>query len=895
MKKRCIVILALLLAVLCAVQTPLCVFAESKPRFISDMIMLTVTDGSAETAKGKLTGEYAGYQLMKDPIYAGDGCSTFIAYKITTDPDQAITDVQAMHMNGGYSYDEYRSYIEKMQKLSANLVGNLIVAVNEARTNYQKAIAKEKTSDEEETLSGAEYAYNVLSTFYDDNSGKTVAELFFEGEKFGLTTEASKAKEAQLVTIVMQGNLTLVEAIEKCLAVACSDGTANSFLELLPEMEVSSVETHAYDDQIADLIATLEYVQVPVQTYLNFNKSVKFNPSSRTQQKEIDLQKEKMDEMIEEYPDMLPIDIKKAVRSERRNTSAGSVLWEFDQKYDALNEEQKEQYQLGQMFSEALLDCEYPLEEYDTLYDLVMENQIRITTVEGEDGIGQTVTGMDQYDPADFVPLMMALTPGQRALAKIGFSELLLSVLVPVETYVSAFKNAGALYKPQGTVTGQGESTEDEAPEGTISVYAGVDRTLFDPDGIAMTSDAINRRNNGDESFGKVNMTAQQIQMMKYIAAGVGGAAVVMTTTIVVETIVSSISASAAAAAAAAASEGAASATYLSLHATFLGLRENLSTILSAVNTLVKTAQATGAEVVPGAIATALESKTLLLEEAEQAFNSFVMNIDAMFDAAVESAANTAANTAAQTGFRSALTRVCSQIFTKVIAALTIIAIIVMVIDIVMMLIKIITEDKTDTPYVEIPRVLCSVETIFTGYDDNLQRVRGPGYVYYYGVKNPEIDRGDVNDKSNPYRFGIGDVYNWTLKGPYREWLAIYTTKDQRIGNPIKADSLFVSQNFNEKNCRTLANFHSSVNECDFMFFYRQTKGDQSLGYKYVHYQTMSDDEMKVFENASATGSILANGASWAFGGVGLIAGIAGGIGLKSVADRKKKKTGATA
>ena len=145
MKKKLTVIIALVMALLFAVQTPLGVLADAKPDFISDMIMLTVTDGKKETAQAKLTGDYADYVLLGDPIYKGEGCSTFIAYKLTKDPDQAIVDVQAMHMTGGYSYEEYAEYLNGIQKLTASLVDSLKPAVNEARTNYEAGKAGANT------------------------------------------------------------------------------------------------------------------------------------------------------------------------------------------------------------------------------------------------------------------------------------------------------------------------------------------------------------------------------------------------------------------------------------------------------------------------------------------------------------------------------------------------------------------------------------------------------------------------------------------------------------------------------------------------------------------------------------------------------------------------------
>ena len=833
------VAIALLLAVLSAALTPMNVFADAKPEFISDMIILTASDGNVESAKAKLTGDYKDYIIIEDPIYKGDSCATFVAYKTTIDPDQAIVDVKAMHMSGGYSYEDYKAYLDNLKKLSAQLVDGLKVGADEARDNYEKDAERNK---------GASYAYNVLSTFYDDNTKQTLADLIFKGARFipdydatASERQASAEKEAQLVTIVMQGNVEIVEAIEKALMVACADGQANNFIEILSAMEAGSDTTHEYDTQIEDLIATLEPVQTAVAYYDKINSQTGYTyqrQNTKEMKEQIALQDAEIEQYMKDHPETTLKQATLAIRSlHQSDKKAGRFLYNFEVVYQALKPEELVQYALGQTYSEIMRSCKYCTNGYNgysTLYDLIMKRDCRIKLINEENDDGEILSrieGMDSFNVADFVPLMQALTPGQRGLGKVGFGELLLSVSLSAEDFVSGFDSIKELLKPQGTVTGQGDAAEpSDAPDGTISVYAGVDRSLFDPDGIAMTSDAINRKNGGDDSFGKVNMTEDQRAKMKIIAAATGGVALLSTSVVVVSTII----------------------THTAYTA---GLSSTVATAKANVDAL------------------SMAGPSRLLDNAKNE----LLN-----------AQNALAQARTPSGFKGSLTRALSSVFTKVMAVINIISVIVMVVDLVMMLISIIQEDTTDTPYVEIPRVLCSVEDVFNGrYDENAGRIIEPGYVYYYGVKNPEIDRGDVNDKSNPYRYGIGDVYNWTLKGPYREWIALYTTKDQRMGNPIKAGSLFVSVKSGEEGSKTLEYFHSDVSFCDLMFYFRQTKGTRSIGEKYLHFATCTDEEMAALRTA---GSVFSKAAPFAYGAIGLLVGAAGGIGIKALADKKKKK-----
>ena len=120
----------------------------------------------------------------------------------------------------------------------------------------------------------------MLSTIYDDNTQQTVADFLFKGERFNMASQASKDKDAQFVTIIMQGNIQLVEAIEKALVVACADGQKYNFLEVLNEMSPDTDMPRAYASEAGDLIATLESVQVPVTYYYEFNKARRFDPTT---------------------------------------------------------------------------------------------------------------------------------------------------------------------------------------------------------------------------------------------------------------------------------------------------------------------------------------------------------------------------------------------------------------------------------------------------------------------------------------------------------------------------------------------------------------------------------------------------------------------------------------
>ncbi len=128
--------------------------ATPNGKYVEEIILV---NGDAEKKKA----EDDGYYVYETPLYEEGSQKTYMAVKTTNDPRNAVTDIRAMSMNGGWSVDEYKTAIKEQKELIENLVNNTWNAVLEYRKNYASANEKIKTV--------AKYAHDGLNSLYDDD------------------------------------------------------------------------------------------------------------------------------------------------------------------------------------------------------------------------------------------------------------------------------------------------------------------------------------------------------------------------------------------------------------------------------------------------------------------------------------------------------------------------------------------------------------------------------------------------------------------------------------------------------------------------------------------------------------------------------------------------------
>ena len=150
---------------------------------------------------------------------ASERRSVYLGFKTTTNPDEAITDMKIMNMNGGYSYEAYEKVLQELEQEKTHFLENIMAALKEYRANYKAGRVK------------AKIAHDNLNKFKDDDSGQLMGDLLLNTLKTEdeAAWEADPTQHADMVTILMQGNSTVVSEIMQNLAFA-ADTADDSFV-----------------------------------------------------------------------------------------------------------------------------------------------------------------------------------------------------------------------------------------------------------------------------------------------------------------------------------------------------------------------------------------------------------------------------------------------------------------------------------------------------------------------------------------------------------------------------------------------------------------------------------------------------------------------------------------
>ncbi len=486
------VAVAVLLAVLFAVETPIFAYAEGneKGKYIKETVMITATSLDDAKAKvKKLNDEGKGtYYLFETPIYKQKDdekkdVETYLAYTTTNNVNNSVKSIKTMYMKGGWSYEDYNSYLDSLREQATLLASDLYAAIEEYAANLKSG------------KKNAQYTKKILERLYENDSEKNVSDFFLYIADKG---SFENAKE-EMITFVMQANKNILESAESALMFSCKDSYQSSgeddptFLSGLQSTTMlegldgflNNPAYAVYDTYVQDILCSLPVIQEEIRFYMNSGHMIE------DEVEEMALMQEEM--IFENMPENPENPIKKyteekeAVREELKNElsdeelEAAEQLESLEIYMNSLSLEDKNHYNNGKAFYTALKNCNYPgyekdgVSEYKNLLGLFMAHE------------GTPDEIRKEYKNEDFYPIIHKLSKGQRGLLKIGFSKLLYSIVMPVEIMESMYK--GIL----NAVNESAETEEDKIKDSQmVSVYYGVDRSLFKKDnGIALTSEAI--------------------------------------------------------------------------------------------------------------------------------------------------------------------------------------------------------------------------------------------------------------------------------------------------------------------------------------------------------------------------------------------------------------------
>ena len=372
-------------------------FAAAEKTYIKEVRISTAADD--DSAKQWLVEN--GYQVLDVNLnQKSGGDAVYMGYITTTNPDEAITDMAVMQMDGGYSFADYEAMIEEKRKDINFLLSSIESSIRTARENYQNG------------YEGAIKAHEILNMFVEDDSGKSLGDLIFV-ESF----------DKDLINqIFLQGNGDITTIVYNMLALACVDiGEDTSWLAKLETMDpYEEYDPVIYDELAQKMFTSFEEIHDLLEYYELYCKEINENP-------------EEIEGMTEEeLEDYYPEDYQKA-----------TFL------YITLTE-----YKYGN----------------GTLADLFSKDT-------------------NEIDTDELYPILAAMTPGERDIsAVVGLVAMIAIAQNDSETLGEYFKN----FK---------EDIEYYAIDGKISVYTGVDRSLFEG-GVALTNASLREAaSTGDNSW----------------------------------------------------------------------------------------------------------------------------------------------------------------------------------------------------------------------------------------------------------------------------------------------------------------------------------------------------------------------------------------------------------
>ena len=250
---KCICVLLAVLMV--AGVFPISVFAKEEQQYVKEVIIST-----AETeAEAKQWLVDNGYQVLDVNLNQKSGGDVvYMGYITTTNPDEAITDMAVMQMEGGYSFADYEAMIEQRKKDIDSMLSSISIAIETARDNYTKGYA------------GAVKAREVLNTFVEDDSGKYLGDLIFV-ENF----------DKELINkVFLQGNSDITMIVYNMLALACIEiGEETNWLAKLENTDpYEEYDPLVYDELSRKMFSSFEEIHDLLEYYEMHCKEIDENP-----------------------------------------------------------------------------------------------------------------------------------------------------------------------------------------------------------------------------------------------------------------------------------------------------------------------------------------------------------------------------------------------------------------------------------------------------------------------------------------------------------------------------------------------------------------------------------------------------------------------------------------
>lgn len=189
---------------------------KNETLYVKDVIFIYGED--LKEAKSRVPDGYIMLEtdLNQGAAYVFAVDDVYLAYSTTTNPDEAITDIKMMNMNGGFVLSDYEEQLQNVSNNVKEMATELKVAVEVFVENYSKGTY------------GAKAAYKTLTAFtVDEADNKTLAEYFVNGE----------ATDQFYLKLILNAHNNILSAILSALTMAVQGEKGNTWLDRLSKID----------------------------------------------------------------------------------------------------------------------------------------------------------------------------------------------------------------------------------------------------------------------------------------------------------------------------------------------------------------------------------------------------------------------------------------------------------------------------------------------------------------------------------------------------------------------------------------------------------------------------------------------------------------------------------
>ena len=343
MKKTFNRILSMALTIVMLFLATIPVFAVDNEEYLSDLRIIYAED--FEEAKAILAdSEFDDYTIFNANLNENTGkTGVWLAYKTTTDIEDAITDISVMQMNGGYNEGNYQEMIQQSYNEYLEFGENYLTAIEYFKTGYDAGHYLSKIAHRQLNF------YNVVTEGIDE-----IPE--YEGELLGNIFFGS-IDASDLATMFMEGNSYALANIRSLIAMGVSyNEDGKTYLEKVADgAEKYTADSTIYNDEEFDSIAGAIAYTLPVFKSM-FNELEAYEP-------ELNYGDEDFTDLEIQYLEYMSI----ATLMRGVNYLNGKTLYEFCMEYELNEEDYSDIYPLVAALNEGQL----AMTKVNHFYDVV--------------------------------------------------------------------------------------------------------------------------------------------------------------------------------------------------------------------------------------------------------------------------------------------------------------------------------------------------------------------------------------------------------------------------------------------------------------------------------------------------------------------------------------------